>query len=253
MTARQATIDSGIGLSCIASTVVHLAVFLLLVWWGKLFPVNMKLQETYYVDVVNLPVSAPQAGNPQQKGSDQEAPPPPQKLPESTMTVPPAPKPGAKKPPDKMAKSAEKKVDPNEYALAESISKIVEISEAKRQAAAIERARKKVETSGSGRSGMPGANGTEAGSDYLSHILLLLSEVFREPPHTDSNVFAMIKIKITGKGKVGLVKVLKSSGNTAFDSFAVRSVYEAEKKFPPPPTGSFEFNFKFRPQGISAK
>src|SRR6185369_12071260 len=62
MAIRQSTFDGTFGISLFASTVIHLAVFLLLIWSGRLFPVSMPVQETYYVDVVNLPVASPRAG-----------------------------------------------------------------------------------------------------------------------------------------------------------------------------------------------
>ncbi len=77
------------GVSFFISTVIHLAVFLLLLWWGQLFPPTIAVQETYYVDVVNLPVANPRAGSPTRKGNDAEAPPPPP-APEPPLSMPPA-------------------------------------------------------------------------------------------------------------------------------------------------------------------
>jgi len=77
MITRLSSADTGIGVCITVSTVIHLAVFLLLLWWGVLFPPNMAIQETYYVDVVNLPVASPRSGSPVQKGDESEAPAPP--------------------------------------------------------------------------------------------------------------------------------------------------------------------------------
>ena len=68
MAIRQSTFDGTFGVSLFASTVIHLAVFLLLIWSGRLFPVSMPVQETYYVDVVNLPVASPRAGSSTTRG-----------------------------------------------------------------------------------------------------------------------------------------------------------------------------------------
>jgi colicin import membrane protein len=70
MTVKQDTHDAGMGVSLLISAVTHLAVFLLLLWWGQLFPATTAVEETYYVDVVNLPVANPRAGSPTQKGND---------------------------------------------------------------------------------------------------------------------------------------------------------------------------------------
>jgi colicin import membrane protein len=252
MTARQATVDTGMGVSCIASTVVHMAVFLLLVWWGKLFPANMNLQETYYVDIINLPVASPQAGNPQQKGNDTETAPPPAKLPDQQMTAPP-PKSGAAKPSDKSTKPAAKKGDPNESAFAERMSRLEGKSEAKQQEAALERLRSKVTTSGSGRAGMPGATGTEVGSDYTAYIQSRLKDAFRETiSYTSKNPDVYIRLFIDANGKLSRRKVERSSGDRAFELSVQRAIDLASEKFTPPPNKKiFEGVFVFKPQGIT--
>ncbi len=253
MTVRQTTIDTGMGVSCIASTVVHLAVFLLLVWWGKLFPVNLNLQETYYVDVVNLPVSDPQAGNPQQKGNDAETAPPPAKLPEKQMTTPPTPKSGSAKPSNKSTKPAAKTVDPNESAFAERMSRLEGKSEAKQQEAALERLRNKVTVSGSGRAGMPGATGTEVGSDYTAYIQSRLKDAFRETiSYTSKNPEMHMRLFIDANGRLSRRKLERSSGDRAFELSVQRAIDMASEKFPPPPNKRiFEGVFVFKPQGIT--
>ena len=76
MNSRVAQIDTGAGVSFIVSAVIHLAVFLLLAWWGQQFPQQMTIQETYYVDVVNMPANAPQSGGSTQKPGESAAVPP---------------------------------------------------------------------------------------------------------------------------------------------------------------------------------
>ena len=63
MITRVSRIDTDVSVSFIASAVIHLAVFLLLVWWGRQFSPHLSIQETYYVDVVNLPVADPHSGS----------------------------------------------------------------------------------------------------------------------------------------------------------------------------------------------
>ena len=76
MSSRVSRVDTGVGVSFIASAVIHLAVFLLLVWWGQLYPPQIAIQETYYVDIVSLPVADPQSGSSMQNPGEAEAPPP---------------------------------------------------------------------------------------------------------------------------------------------------------------------------------
>ena len=253
MTTRQATIDTGLGVSCIASTVVHLAVFLLLVWWGKLFPINMNLQETYYVDVVNLPVSAPQAGSPQQKGSDMEAPPPTPKQPDSPMTAPPAPKSGAKKTPDKTAKPAVKKIDPNESAFAERMSKLEGKSDAKQQEATLERLRSKVTMPGSGKAGMPGGSGKEAGSDYSAYIKSRLEDALKVTSfYTTKKPEVVVRLYIAADGRLAKMKIERSSGDAAFELAVRRAIELASDKFPPPPNHKeVDLGVIFNRKGVS--
>ena len=87
MTSRDSRVDTGMGVSFIASAVIHLAVFLLLVWWGQLYSPQMAVQETYYVDVVNLPTANPRSGSAAQKPGEAESVPSP--APVSPMTSSP--------------------------------------------------------------------------------------------------------------------------------------------------------------------
>lgn len=250
MILRQTPIDTGMGVSCIISTVVHLTVFLLLLWWGKLFPVNINLQETYYVDVVNLPVASPQAGNPAQKGDDAEAAAPPSKLPGSPMTVPPAAKPGTLKPSDK---TAVKTSDPNESAFTERMSRLEGKIEDKHQEATLERLRNKIKISGSGRSGMPGASGKESGSDYTAYIQSRLKDAFRETISFSSKTpEVIVRLFIDVNGKLTKRNLERSSGDRAFELSVQRAIDMASEKFTPPPEKKiFEGVFVFKPQGIT--
>ena len=248
MTARQATIDSGMGVSCIASTVVHLAVFLLLVWWGKLFPVNMNLQETYYVDVVNLPVSAPQAGSPQQKGNDVEAAPQASKLPESPMTVPPATKSS-----NKTDKTATKSPDQNESAFADRMSRLEGKSAAKQQEATLERLRSKVTASGNGKAGMPGAAGKTAGSNYKDYIQSRLEDALKVTSfYTTIKPEVVVRLYIATDGKLSKMKIERSSGDSAFEIAVRRAIELASDKFPPPPNHKeVDLGVIFNRKGVS--
>src|SRR5665811_1940411 len=87
MSSRTARIDSVMVVSFTVSAVIHLAVFLLLLWTGRMFPTAMVIQETYYVDIVNPPVAAPQAGDSAQKPGAAVAEVPP--APATPMMTPP--------------------------------------------------------------------------------------------------------------------------------------------------------------------
>jgi colicin import membrane protein len=253
MTVRQATIDTGMGVSCIASTVVHLTVFLLLLWWGKLFPINMNLQETYYVDVVNLPVSAPQAGSPTQKDNNAQQAAASPKTPDSTMALPRSdtkPK-NAKqlKTSDKVKNSASESSDE----FAERMSRLERVAEARQEESVLARLREKVSSQGSGRTGMPGGSGNEAGSDYLAYIQSRLRDAFRETiSYTSKNPEMTVRLFIDTGGKLSRRKAERSSGDRAFEISVLRAIDKASEKFTPPPDRkSFEGVFVFKREGIT--
>ncbi|MBC7963151.1 MAG: TonB C-terminal domain-containing protein [Steroidobacteraceae bacterium] len=253
MTTRPAKVDTGMGVSCIVSTVIHLAVFLLLLWWGKLFPVNMVVQETYYVDVVNLPVANPRAGSPTQKGNETEIAPPPPVAPVSAMNLPEKPKPSAKtaaKPDPRVAQSA---AESSEAALAERVAKLERGLEARREDAVMERLRSKLKSAGSGKSGMPAASGTEQGSDYTAYIQSRLKDAFRDTiSYSTKNPEMIVRLFIDSGGKLSRRISERSSGDRAFELAVLRAIDMASEKFTPPPDKKqFEGVFVFKPQGIT--
>ncbi|OGR26970.1 MAG: hypothetical protein A2X83_00970 [Desulfuromonadales bacterium GWD2_54_10] len=246
---RQATRDSGLGVSCIISTVIHLAVFLLVLWWSRFAP-PMTLQETYYVDVVNLPVTAPRAGSPTQKGDDTEQAPPPQAR-EGSMALPTPPKPdGAKKAAEPATKANAS--GPESETFAEKLAKLENKVEAQQQEEALARLRNRLK-SGSGRAGMPAAGGKDAGSDYTAYIQSRLKDAFRETiSYSSKNPEMVVRIFIDNDGKLSRRKAERSSGDRAFEISVLRAIDLAGEKFPPPPNHKvFEGVFVFKPQGIS--
>lgn len=249
----QSKLDTGMGVSCIVSTVIHLAVFLLLVWWGKLFPVITTIQETYYVDVVNLPVADPRAGSPTQKGNEAETAPPPPVNPVSAMSLPEKLKPSAKtaaKPDPHAARNA---AESSEAALAERVAKMEKNLEARREDAVMERLRSKLKSSGSGRSGMPAASGTQQGSDYTAYIQSRLKDAFRDTiSYSTKNPEMIVRLFIDSGGKLTRRISERSSGDPAFELSVLRAIDLASEKFTPPPDKKiFEGVFIFKPQGIT--
>jgi colicin import membrane protein len=243
------------GVSIFISTVIHMTVFLLMTWYGSQ-RLPLKINETYYVDVVNLPVAAPQAGSPSQKGSDaHQAPAPPQAT-AHPMALPAQPKPGAK------AQIAKSPVTPNKASnpgtesaseFAERMAKLERAAEARQQEAALARLQEKVRNQGSGRAGMPGGTGKEAGSDYLAYIQSRLKDAFQMTiTHTSQKPEMTVRLFIDSDGKLARKKAERSSGDRAFEISVFRAIDAASEKFPPPPGRKvFEGVFVFRREGIS--
>jgi len=246
MAVLQERAESGFGTSVMASAVIHVAVFLLVIWWGRLFPENTALQETYYVDVVNLPVASPRAGHPSQKGDGSEAPPPPRPA-DSPMKAPGATQP-ASKGQDKKAVKGEAE---SEAAFAEKMAKIAKKADAQHEQEVLDQLRKKV--SGSGRSGMPAATGTQAGSDYTAYLQSRLKDAFRETiSYSTKNPEMIVRLFIDTDGKLSRYKAERSSGDRAFELSVYRAIDMAKEKFKEPPNRKvFEGVFVFRPQGIT--
>jgi colicin import membrane protein len=224
-----------------------MAVFLLLFWYGSHMQ-PMKVVETYYVDIVNLPVASPQAGSPTQKGNDVESAPPP-RAPESPMSIP-QPRTKGSKP---VARPNARTPQADESNFSDNLAKLKGKAEAREQEAALERLRNKLASPGSGRAGMPAAKGNEAGSDYTAYIQSRLKDAFRETiSYSSKNPEIVVRIFIDADGKVARKKIERSSSDRAFEISVLRAIELASEKFTPPPNRKiFEGVFVFKPQGIS--
>lgn len=254
MANRKATSGGPFGVSLFVSTVIHLAVFLLLIWAGKIFPTTSSVQETYYVDVVNLPVASPRAGSPIQKGNDTEASTPP--APSKDMTLP-APQ---KRPPRLTRQPVKKVMDvkskpsaAESNAVAEKIAKLRDKTEAQQQEATMERLRRKVATSGTGRSGMPGGTGSEAGSRYEDYLKSRLEDALKKTSMSSTpNPVVVVRLTINVEGKISRQKIERSSGDYLFER-AVQNAIEkvSETLIPPPNHKVFESGFIFKPRSIA--
>jgi TonB C terminal len=251
MISRASTVDTGMGVSFIVSAVIHLTVFLLLAWYGSQRP-PLKLEETYYVDVVNLPVAAPQAGSPSQKGNDAQPAPAPPQTPAPAMALPAPPKPAAK------AQAAKQPATPDKAGessaeFAERMARLERAAEARQEEAALARLREKVKGQGSGLAGMPGATGKEAGSDYLAYIQSRLKDAFQKTiQHSSQNPEMSVRLFIDSDGKLARRKAERSSGDRAFEISVFRAIDAASDKFTPPPGRKvFEGVFVFKREGIT--
>lgn len=253
MIARQVQQDTGMGVSFIVSTVIHLAVFLLLAWWGVNAP-PIKIQDTYYVDVVNLPVANPQAGSPAQEASAETVPVAPP-LPEAPQTLP-APKNTAKALPAKTAKPGVKGNDKGQETTEEFSDRMAKLArkvEDQQEEATLARMRERVKAQGSGRKGMPAAVGTQSGSDYMAYLQSRLKDAFRSTiSYTSKNPEMAVRLFIDVDGKLARRKPERSSGDRAFEIAVYRAIDMASEKFTAPPDHKvFEGVFVFKPQGVS--
>lgn len=251
MNSRVSKIDTGFGVSFLVSAVIHMAVFLLVAWWGQLFPLRMPIQETYYVDVVTLPEVDPQQGDATQKTGESEtasAPPPP-----VPMTVP-AP---AKSAPKSGVKAA-KTVSPTESgetesAFAERMAKLAGKAEAQQYEERMKGLSSKKKTTGSTKAGAPAATGTEAGSSYADFIKSRLEDALKITSYyTTIKPEVAVRLTISAEGRLIRMKIERSSGDAAFELAVRRAIDLAAEKFTAPPNHTaFENGFVFRPKGIT--
>jgi len=235
------------GVSFIISAVIHLAVFLLLVWWGQLFSPQQALQETYYVDVVNLPTSNPQAGGSVQK-PDEAEPAPVQPMAAASPSSA-APKGGTKfvKP------MAPQETAETEAAFAERMAKLERNSENRHEEAVLEKLRSKVKSGGSAKAGAPGADGGEAGSRYGDFIKSRLEDALKVTSYsTTKKPEVAVRLTISADGRLLRMKMERSSGDAAFELAVRRAIDLASEKFTKPPNHAvYENGFLFKPKGIS--
>jgi colicin import membrane protein len=241
-------IDTGFGVSFIVSAVIHLAVFLLLTLGGQLFPQHSTIKETYYVDIVNLPVAVPQSGSSTHSVGDTGTVP----ASASPMVVPPSPK-SALKPVAKPTKpSVTQESAETESAFDERMAKLERISEARREEAVLEKLRSKVKV-GNPKNGMPGSSGPEAGSSYADFIKSRLEDALKVTSfYTTKKPEVVVRLTIGPDGKIMRMKIERSSGDAAFELSVRRAIDLASEKFTVPPNHTvFDNGFVFKPKSIS--
>ena len=249
--------DTGLGVSLIASAVIHMAVFLLLALSGGLLPPQMVIQETYYVDIVTLPVASPQSGTSAQSPSNSQTAPPPPALP-PLMTAPSrtkvAPKAVAKATDTPTAKpTTEQDTAETESAFSDRIAKLESSREARREEAVLEKLRSKVKTGMNSKVGTPGGSGAEAGSRYADYVKARLEDALKiTSSYTSKSPEVAVRLTITAEGKLSRLKIERSSGDATFELAVRRAIDLASEKFTPPPNhATFENGFVFKPKGIS--
>jgi colicin import membrane protein len=234
---------------------IHLAVFLLIAR-SQLLP-EFKPDETpvTYVDMVTLPVASPQSGTPAPAGPAAPHPAaaaPTPVAPPAAMALPAA-KPKAKVAAPATPKTKAEKPAPVDEAKAfnERMAKIERQAEEKRQADVMERLRNKGK---GGRTGMPGAKGTEAGSDYRSYLTSRLKDALKETMAYQSKSPVVIATLTIGSDGQIAYHVEKNAGDPVFDDAVARAVTIAGRSLKPPPGGGqFKGLFRFRPEGVNVR
>jgi len=235
------------------SLVCHLVIFSLIIWSNAALVFHPAEEPVTYVDMVTLPVASPQAGTPapaEEKNPGPPAAPAPVRPPAATMALPAA-KPKTKPPlpaPGKLAKPQPAPVeDGREFE--DRMAKIERQAEDKRQAEVLARLKK---GGGSKPVGMPGAKGTQAGSDYSAYIQSRLKDAFRDVIASQTGApQTLVRITIGTDGRITGYRVEKKSGDPVFDDAVSRAVTLAGRYFKPPPGGvPFERVFRFKPEGV---
>jgi colicin import membrane protein len=233
------------------SLVCHLVIFSFILWFNAPLVFRLAEEPVTYVDMVNLPVASPQAGNPapaEEKIQQAPAAPVAVQPPSAAMTLPAKPK---ANPPTPSKAKTEKRPAPveDDREFSERIEKIERQAEEKRQAEVLARLRK-----GGTRApvGMPGAKGTQAGSDYSSFIQSRLKDAFKDViAYQSGTPQTLVRITIGTDGRITNYRVEKKSGDPVFDDAVSRAVTLASRNFKPPPGGvPFERVFRFKPEGV---
>lgn len=235
------------------SFLLHISLFGIFYRFGHLVSSHPVASQTYYVDMVNLPVANPRAGNPSTSGKSSPATPAPV---QNAMSLPPAPATKTAVPQTAPAPAKQQKTEkspPSNSEFAERMAKLERKVEGKRIGDAMEALRRRVDSGG--RVGMPGAKGIETGSDYASYIQSRLKDAFNDSvAYQSRNPEVVVKLRINRFGKVIGYKIEQSTRDKLFESSVARAISIAGENFPPPPAGEdFEHGFIFRREGVGQK
>jgi len=239
--------NGGLPMMACLSVIIHLVVYFFLLEFH--FPTRFKETPVYYVDILNLPVANPQAGATSAGGAP-ATPSPPAPTPQREMTLPT--KSPEKIPARQTAAKPPEQLKPAESAreFEERIARLEREAGARHAASAIEALKNK--GFAKGPVGMPGATGTEAGSDYASYIKSRLEDEFKSTIAYQSKAPEVyVKLVISPSGRIIRQQIVKSSRDKVFEDSVFRAIVKAERNFRPPPSGTqFEITVKFSPQGI---
>ncbi len=253
MSSRIPRADTGVSVSFIASVVIHLAVLSLFAWYGRMFPPQIAIQETYYVDVVSLPVNDPASGSPAQLPAAAVAPPLP--APESPMTEPLPPSRALPKKITKTIKPASpQKPEATDSYFAERMARIERSTEDRREEAVLAKLRSKVKAADKSKKGASEVGGALSGSRYADYIKSRLEDALKvTSSYTTNNPEVAVRLTIAPTGRILRLQIERSSGDAAFELAVRRAIDLAGEKLPAPPGHTvYENGFVFRPKSISS-
>lgn len=232
--------EPGLGGVFSGSLFLHLLLLVIITRFPLLTGPLATAQVVYEVDLLNLPVAAPQAGEPAATGANTEGSPSQPPRPAESMTLP-TPKSPVKAGPTSTAQDSD--------AFSRRMADLEQKAEARHQANAIEQLRRKT---GQGQAGIPDGSGSESGSDYTSYLHTRLTDAFKTTiTYQSKDPEVAVRLVIDGKGRIVMSRIERSSGDKLFEDAALRAIAKAARLLVPPPGGSsFEHGFVFRPQGI---
>jgi colicin import membrane protein len=170
------------------------------------------------------------------------------------MILPASQKPVAsskQQPAQKMTDTGKKAAE--SAAFEDNLAKLQGKAEAQQQQAALERLRRKVAATGSGRAGMPGASGSEAGSRYEDYLKSRLEDALKKTSsYSTKNPVVVVQLTIGINGQISRQKIERSSGDHTFELAVLRAIeIVGETLNPPPNHRAFEGGFIFKPREIA--
>ncbi len=268
MTSRTPQIDTGVGASFIVSAVIHLAVFLLLAWWGGVTPLRPVVPETYYVDMVTAPAPEPQPAA--AAAAEPVAPkPPPAPAPPVRVKAPvqvhspvkaavkPTGKPAVKsavgvsaRPVAKAAVRAEPVQEtPGAADLNERLARLQGKAEAQQYEERLKKLNGRKKSVGTGKVPAPAAGS----GDPRSYIRACLGDALKKTISYNKSKKPSVKVSlvISGEGKLSQMKIIETSGDATFGLAVMRAVDLANETFVAPP-GSIGNRYEviFHPEDI---
>ena len=245
--------DTGFGATVACSLLLHLTLFIIIYQFNHwLQPIRHQAQ-TYYVDLVNLPVANPRAGTPSTAANS--SPREPAQV-QQEMKLPSKPLEKIGTPPTLTAPKKDLKGKPDKETAKEFSKRLAKLEQKvkeKETQSALEAIRKKA--AASGRAGIPGGLGDEAGSDYASYVRSRLKDAFDTTvAYQSKNPEVVIRLRINRFGKIVGYRTERSSRDKLFEASVARAVNIAGEVIKPPPDGhDFEHGFIFRPEGVGKK
>ena len=263
MTHRRHATDvqptNGLGGMLALSLALHLVFFFLA---GKLELLSNDLppaEQAIYVDVLTMPVEAPQAGSPSgtaKVASEAGKPVAPAPLPPPAppdMKLPKATKATGK--PQPSPRKTDRQETSHEYEA--RLAALERTAESRRQDAALAEIQNRIaaRTGGKAPAGMPGGTGNQAGSDYSAYLQSRLKDSFAVTiAWQTKKPLVVVRLTVDTKGVLTSYKIEKSTGDALFEDAVYRAVQLAKKNFPPPPGGKdFSYGFVFKPEGVDKK